>query len=67
MQNGYDFNTPLAEILKQQKQTQQQNVGFNNRGVNQNINTTTISKPIASINATYDQIIKEAMNQQRKG
>ena len=68
MQNGYDFNTPLAEILKQkQTQQQQQNVGFNTRGVNQNINTATISKPIASINATYDQIIKEAMKQNRKG
>lgn len=66
MQNGYDFNTPLAEILKQ-KQQQNNNVGFNTRGVNQNINTTTISKPIAPINMTYDQIIKEAMKQQRKG
>lgn len=66
MQNGFDFNTPLAEILKQQQQNKN-NVGFNNRGVNQNINTTTISKPIAPINMTYDQIIKEAMKQQRKG
>lgn len=67
MQNGYDFNTPLAEILKQQKQNNNNKVGFNTRGVNQNINTTTISKPIAPINMTYDQIIKEAMKQQRKG
>ena len=67
MQNGYDFNTPLAEILKQKQQTNNNNVGFNTRGVNQNINTTTISKPIASINMTYDQIIKDAMKQQRKG
>ena len=67
MQNGYDFNTPLAEILKQNKQQNGNNVGFNNRGVNQNINTTTISKPVAPINMTYDQIIKEAMKQQRKG
>ena len=67
MQNGYDFNTPLVEILKQNKQQQMNNVGFNNRGVNQNINTTTINKPVAPINMTYDQIIKEAMKQQRKG
>ena len=66
MQNGFDFNTPLAEILKQQKQ-KQNNASFNTRGVNQNINTATISKPIASVNATYDQIIKEVMKQNRKG
>lgn len=66
MQNGYDFNTPLAEILKQKQQTANNNVGFNTRGVNQNINTTTINKPVASINMTYDQIIKEAMKQNRK-
>lgn len=66
MQNGYDFNTPLAEILKQKQQTANNNVGFNTRGVNQNINTTTINKPIAPINMSYDQIIKEAMKQNRK-
>lgn len=66
MQNGYDFNTPLAEILKQKQQTANNNVGFNTRGVNQNINTTTINKPVASINVSYDQIIKEAMKQNRK-
>lgn len=66
MQNGYDFNTPLAEILKQKNQTANNNVGFNTRGVNQNINTTTINKPVASINMSYDQIIKEAMKQNRK-
>lgn len=63
LQNGYDFNTPLAEINKQQTQNKQT---FNGINVNQNVRTAKIQAPIAKANASYDSIIREAMQSVKK-
>ena len=63
LQNGYDFNTPLAEINKQK--TQNKNT-FNGINVNQNVKTAKIQTPIAKANASFDSIIREAMQSVKK-
>lgn len=61
--NGYDFNTPLAEINKQKTQTKNT---FNGINVNQNVKTAKIQTPIAKANASFDSIIREAMQSVKK-
>lgn len=63
LKNGYDFNTPLAEI---QKQKQQQRNTFNGINVNQNIKTANIQTPIARANDSFDNIIRDAMKSVKK-
>lgn len=63
LQNGYDFNTPLAEINKQKTQTKNT---FNGINVNQNVKTAKIQTPIAKANASFDSIIREAMQSVKK-
>jgi hypothetical protein len=63
LENGYDFNTPLAEILKQK---QQQRNTFNGINVNQNIKTANIQTPIARANDSFDNIIRDAMKSVKK-
>ena len=64
-ENGYDFNTPLAEIVNK-KQTDTNKTRFNSVNVNQNVKTETIKTPIASINKSFDQIIRETLKDHRK-
>ena len=63
LKNGYDFNTPLAEIKKQK---QQQRNTFNGINVNQNIKTANIQTPIAKANDSFDNIIRSAMKSVKK-
>jgi hypothetical protein len=64
-ENGYDFNTPLAEILNSRKQKPNR-ASFNSTNVNQNLNAATIQPSIASVNKSYDAIIKEVMRNNKK-
>lgn len=64
-ENGYDFNTPLAEIVNK-KQIDNTKTRFNSVNVNQNVKTETIKTPIASINKSFDQIIRETLKDYRK-
>lgn len=64
-ENGYDFNTPLAEIVNK-SQTDNNKSRFNSVNVNQNVKTETIKTPIASINKSFDQIIRETLKDHKK-
>lgn len=64
-ENGYDFNTPLAEIVNK-SQTDTSKSRFNSVNVNQNVKTETIKTPIASINKSFDQIIRETLKDHKK-
>lgn len=64
-ENGYDFNTPLAEIVNK-SQTDNNKSRFNTVNVNQNVKTETIKTPIASINKSFDQIIRETLKDHKK-
>lgn len=61
LENGYDFNTPLAEIINKQSTKPNKSVPFGSPNVNQTTNAQKIKQPIASINKSYDDIIKETM------
>lgn len=58
LENGYNFNTPLAEIINKKPNN---TVPFNSPNVNQTVNAQKIKQPIASVNKSYDDIIKETM------
>lgn len=58
LENGYDFNTPLEEIINKKPNN---TVPFSSPNVNQTINAQKIKQPIASVNKSYDDIIKETM------
>lgn len=64
-ENGYDFNTPLAEILNNRKQKPNK-TSFNSVNINQDLNGTKIQPSIASINKSYDAIIKEVLRNNKK-
>lgn len=64
-ENGYDFNTPLVEILNSRKQKPNR-ASFNSTNVNQNLNAAKIQPSIASVNKSYDAIIKEVMRNNKK-
>lgn len=64
-ENGYDFNTPLAEILNNRKQKPNK-TSFNSVNINQDLNGTKIQPSIASINKSYDAIIKEVLKNNKK-
>lgn len=64
-ENGYDFNTPLAEIVNKSQKVDNKS-RFNTVNVNQNVKTETIKTPIASINKSFDQIIKETLKDHKK-
>ena len=64
-ENGYDFNTPLAEILNSRKQKPNR-ASFNSTNVNQNLNAAKIQPSIASVNKSYDAIIKEVLKNNKK-
>lgn len=64
-ENGYDFNTPLAEIIKN-RQNNIDRSRFNSVNVNQNVKTEAIKRPIASINKSFDQIIKDTLKEHKK-
>ena len=64
-ENGYDFNTPLAEILNSRKQ-KPNNASFNSVNINQNTNAANIQPSIASVNKSYDAIIKEVLKNNKK-
>lgn len=61
-EKGYDFNTPLAEILKNNAQNAQNKSSFNMMNTNQNIKTTNINNKTASLNESYANIIKSVIN-----
>ena len=58
LENGYDFNTPLEEIINKKSNN---TVPFSSPNVNQTTNAQKIRQPIASVNKSYDDIIKETM------
>lgn len=65
LERGYDFNTPLEEIVNK-TQTVDNRSRFNTTNVNQNVKTETIKTPIASINKSFDQIIRETLKDHKK-
>lgn len=65
-ENGYDFNTPLAEIINKTQTDVNKKSNFNSVNVNQNVKTETIRTPIASINKSFDQIIRETLKDHKK-
>lgn len=67
LENGYDFNVPLEEIINKNNQKTNNVKNFNSPNTNQTINTQQIKTNIASINKSYEDIIKESMkNYKRK-
>lgn len=61
LEHGYDFNTPLAEIINKTNTKPNNSVAFSNIQTNQTINAQNIKQPIASVNRSYEDIIKETM------
>lgn len=64
-ENGYDFNTPLEEIINKTQKVDNK-TKFNTVNVNQSVKTETIKTPIASINKSFDQIIRETLKDHKK-
>lgn len=64
-ENGYDFNTPLEEIINKTQKVDNK-TRFNTVNVNQSVKTETIKTPIASINKSFDQIIRETLKDHKK-
>lgn len=59
-ENGFDFNTPLEQILKGRQQ-KPNNASFNMPNINQTINGANLSKNVASVNTSYNDIIKSVL------
>lgn len=65
-ENGYDFKTPLAEILKNNSQKTTKTVPFNTTNTNQSVNLAQIKAPVASVNKSYNDIIKDVWKSVKK-
>lgn len=59
-ENGFDFNTPLEQILKGRQQ-KPNNASFNMPNTNQTINGANLNKNVASVNTSYNDIIKSVL------
>ena len=66
LENGYDFNVPLEEIINKQTTKPNNSVPFGSPNVNQTTNAQKIRQPIASVNKSYDDIIRETMNNMKR-
>lgn len=60
-EKGYDFNTPLEEILQNRQTMSTKTSDFGSINTNQNVPMQPIKQNIASVSKSYDSIIKEAL------
>ena len=60
---GYDFNTPLAEILQKNAKTQ---VNMTMPHTNPGNNVEKVTQTVAPINKSYDTIIREVLKNAKK-
>lgn len=65
-ENGYDFSTPLREILKNNSQKPNTTKSFSTPNVNQSIKTQQIRQSVAPVSKSYGDIIRETFKELKK-